>query len=713
MTRITHHASRITHHASRFTHYVSLIIHHDLTLIIIVMTLARLLAIIALRPGGYVAETGPDSAYHFQLGRLAASGAYPFVDYWTEYPPLFPWLSVLAYKLSALMPSWIDQRFWFNLALHGLIVPFDAANTILIFALSRRASGPQVALKSAWLYATLFVPLFVVLGWFESIALFAVLLSLWAVIVNRPVLAGVTLGLGVLVKPYVVLIGAVGLIHIATWRQVATFIGAGALALIIAISPFLVRSPQMLKAHVDTLLTLPGWSSPYALIDGVIQHADPRLADRFDPALASNPIVPSRVPWGLVTLGFGVVYGAVLIRSARYQHARAAVGLAGVTFVMYLLWSKGYSPQWSLHLMAFLCILMPNLRGVLLLLILEALYVIEWPITFILLKADAGYLTALVVVRTLVMVGLGLLFGAMIFVKQEWGWQRLRSASMAGSLAALLAVIGLAIGGLPLYASQRHRAEPMREAIDLIRSTSTPDRAAVLFDRVDTYERLAPYLPGWPTLAGLRIGGVADEWSDARIQSFAAERSELWVVLDFGAEQHRETGDAIDRRLSESLCLVSRQFAGEARVSRYVSVEPTTDLNVSTEFEDNIKLENARISGTAINAGEPICVELEWTATQTPSTEYTVFVHLLDSNNQVIAQSDVSPGSGFAPTTTWFPSQAIVDRHGLIVPATVAPGMYRLTLGLYDLEGTQLPVRSTAGMPATDSFLLGTLEIRK
>ncbi|MGH2592683.1 MAG: hypothetical protein ACRDGG_04150, partial [Anaerolineae bacterium] len=407
------------------------------------------------------------------------------------------------------------------------------------------------------------------------------------------------------------------------------------------------------------------------------------------------------------------VYGAVLIRSTRYQHARAAVGLAGVTFVMYLLWSKGYSPQWSLHLMAFLCILMPNLRGVLLLIVLEALYVIEWPITFILLKADAGYLTALVVVRTLVMVGLGLLFGAMIFVKQEWGWQRLRSASMAGSLAALLAVIGLAIGGLPLYASQRNRAEPMRDAIDLIRSTSTPDRAAVLFDRVDTYERLAPYLPGWPTLAGLRIGGAADEWSDARLQSFAAERSELWVVIDFGAEQHRQTGDAIDRRLSESLCLVSRQFAGAARVSRYVSVEPTTDLNVSTEFEDNIKLENVRTSSTAVGPGEPICVELEWMAAQTPSTDYIVFVHLLDSNNQVVAQSDVSPGSGFAPTTAWLPSQAIVDRHGLIVPAAVAPGMYRLTAGLYDLEGTRLPVRSTAGTPATDSFLLGTLEIRK
>ncbi len=702
MIRNTQYAIRITHHVSRIT-------HHDLTLIILVMTLARFLAIVALRPGGYVAETGPDSAYHFQLGRLAAGGAYPFVDYWTEYPPLFPWLSVLAYRLATLLPSWIDQRLWFNLALHSLIVPFDALNAILIYTLSRRVNGAVLALKSTWLYATLFVPAFVVLGWFESIALFAVLLSLWAIVENRPVLAGVTIGLGVLVKPYVALIGAVGLIHIATWQQVAAFVGAGALALLIAVSPFLIGSPQMLKAHVDTLLTLPGWSSPYALIDGVIEHADPALADRFDPALAANPIAPSQVPWGWITLGFGVVYGAVLIRSYRHQHARAAVGLAGVTFVMYLLWSKGYSPQWSLHLMAFLCILMPNLRGVLLLLALEALYVIEWPITFILLNADAGYLIALVIVRMLVMVGLGLLFGALIFVKTEPEWRRLRAASMAGSAAALLAVIGLAIGGLPLYAAQRYQVEPMREAAELIRSSSTPDRAGVLFDRAETYERLAPYLPGWPALAALRVGGIADDWSEARVQSFAAGRSELWHVLNFGAEEHRQTGEAIDRRLSESLCIVGRQFAGTARVSHYVNIKPTIALDASAEFEDNINLWSVRISGTSIRPGEPMCVELAWMATQTPSTDYTVFVHLLDSNGDVVAQSDVWPGSGFAPTTSWTPAQAITDRHGLIVPVTTAPGAYRLTVGLYDLEGTRLPARRPAG----DVALLGTVEIRK
>ena len=692
------------------SHFVSRLTRHDLTLVIPVMTLARLLAIIALRPGGYVAETGPDSAYHFQLGRLAASGAHPFVDYWVEYPPVFPWLSVLAYKIAALLPAWIDQRFWFNFALHALIIPFDALNVILIYALSRKVNGVVWALKSAWLYATLFVPMFVVLGWFESIALCAVLLALWAIVEDRPVLAGVTIGLGVLVKPYVALVGAIGLIYLSTWKRVGKMAAAGALALIVAISPLALTNIQLLKAHIDTLLTLPGWSSPWALIDGVIKHTDPVLADRFDPALAAQAIVPSQVPWALVTLIFGAVYAVILIRAYSRQHARAAVGLTGVTFVMYLLWSKGYSPQWSLHLMAFLCILMPNLRGVLMLLTLEALYVIEWPITFILLKAGAGYLTALIVVRTLVMIGLGLLFGALIFVQRERGWQRLRSASMAGSLVGLLAVAGLSIGGLPLYASQRYQADPMHEAVELIQSTSQPDRAGVLFDGVDTYERLAPFLQGWSSLAALRIGGAAEVWSDARLATFAQEKPELWYVLDFGAQQNLEIGDAIDRRLSDSLCIVSRQFAGNARVSRFVNEGPSIDLNISADFNDAIRLDAGRISAMSVRAGEPVCVELTWRAATTPITDYTAFVHLIDATGSIVTQSDITPGSGYAPTTTtWSANEAVVDRHGLITPMDLAPGTYRLAAGLYNREGTRLLLRNGG----TDSLTLGMLTIQR
>src|SRR5512136_696117 len=374
MTRLTPYASRITHYISRFT-------RHDVAMIMLAMLMMRLLSVMTLRVGGYIAETGPDSAYHFQLGRLAAGGAYPFVNYWVEYPPFFPWLSVLAYRLSALMPSWIDQRFWFNLALHGLIIPFDLANVALIYQLSKRVNGEGLAIKSAWLYAVLFVPMFVVLGWFESIALFFLLLALWAMLTNRPILAGFAIGLGILVKPYVALIGAVALLiylrkNKRSLIQLSKLIIAGAVTLLLGLLPFLIAAPQMVKAHLNTLLTLPGWSSPYALIDGVIKHVDPKVADRFDVALAASPIVPSRIPWGIVTLAFGAAYLVILWQAMKRvaflraqpakqspqanataspatglpaltpPAARASIGLAALTFIVYLLWSKGFSPQW-------------------------------------------------------------------------------------------------------------------------------------------------------------------------------------------------------------------------------------------------------------------------------------------------------------------------------------------------------------------------------
>jgi hypothetical protein len=272
-------------------------------------------------------------------------------------------------------------------------------------------------------------------------------------------------------------------------------------------------------------------------------------------------------------------------------------------------------------------------------------------------------------------------------------------------------VIALAVGGLPVYAAQRYQAEPLREAVELIRSTSTPDRAGVLFDRVDTYERLAPYLPGWPMLAALRIGGAADAWSDARVDAFARERSELWYVLDYGATQQRATGDAIDRRLNASLCVVGRQFAGAARLTHYVSPRPAIHLNVLAEFEDGIRLDSVRVSDMAIRAGESICVELIWMAERIPSTDYTVFVHLLDADGQIVAQSDLPPGNGFAPTTTWQPAQSVVDRRGLVAPTSTAPGIYRVVAGLYDRQGTRLPaVRSGATTPA-DAVVLSEIEI--
>jgi len=466
----------------------------------------------------------------------------------------------------------------------------------------------------------------------------------------------------------------------------------------------------------------------------VIKHVDPKVADRFDVALAASPLVPSQIPWGIVTLAFGVIYLVILWQAIKRSNsvskqmtnhapekasgisedavrraiARAAIGLAALTSIFYLLWSKGFSPQWLLYLIAFLCVLLPTFLGTVLIALLEALYVIEWPLTFILLNADPHYLTALVIIRTAYIVGLALFFGAAIFTDDDSPhWETAKCWAKLGSIAAMVSMMVLAMAALPLYAVQRYQADPMRQAADLIKDHSTPDRANVLFDRVDSYERLTPFLPGWPSIAALQLGGKADEWSAQKVQSFSTDKPELWYVLDYGADQKKDQRQAIDRHLSDALCKVSQEFAGSAQVSHFVNAQPNRDLTTTAAFENGLQLDRARVSNTELKPGDPICLELQWGTTSQLPTNYTVFVHVLDQNGQPVAQSDLQPGGGYAPTSGWPIGQPITDRHGLVLPPTLAPGTYQIVIGLYGSDGVRL--KSSIG---EDAIALGTVAIQ-
>lgn len=79
------------------------------------------------------------------------------------------------------------------------------------------------------------------------------------------------------------------------------------------------------------------------------------------------------------------------------------------------------------------------------------------------------------------------------------------------------------------------------------------------------------------------------------------------------------------------------------------------------------------------DAGE-ISAEIVWQARQQTDTHYRVFVHLIDANDNILAQSDADPANWTLPTTGWLPGEYIRDVHTL--PAPDQP--YRLRIGLYD-----------------------------
>jgi 4-amino-4-deoxy-L-arabinose transferase-like glycosyltransferase len=115
-------------------------------------------------------------------------------------------------------------------------------------------------------------------------------------------------------------------------------------------------------------------------------------------------------------------------------------------------------------------------------------------------------------------------------------------------------------------------------------------------------------------------------------------------------------------------------------------------------FADVIQLAGADL----VRAGDAITVTLGWQALDAPPTALTAFVHLLGPDGALVAQSDATPGGGYA-TTQWAPGEAVVDVHRLPLPPALAPGSYRLVAGLYDpVTGQRAPVVDAGGAAYPD-----------
>ena len=74
---------------------------------------------------------------------------------------------------------------------------------------------------------------------------------------------------------------------------------------------------------------------------------------------------------------------------------------------------------------------------------------------------------------------------------------------------------------------------------------------------------------------------------------------------------------------------------------------------------------------------------LIWQANNETATSYRVFVHLINENGEIVAQSDGEPANWTRPTTGWLASEIIIDEHNFSVEELPA-GTYQLNIGLYD-----------------------------
>jgi hypothetical protein len=105
--------------------------------------------------------------------------------------------------------------------------------------------------------------------------------------------------------------------------------------------------------------------------------------------------------------------------------------------------------------------------------------------------------------------------------------------------------------------------------------------------------------------------------------------------------------------------------------------------------------------------GQAISVTLVWQSLQETDQDFKVFVHLLDADGRLVAQSDSMPANWTRPTAGWQAGEFVADVHTLDLKSDVPPGEYRLAAGMYAANTGQRLTVASGG----DRIELGVIQI--
>ena len=342
--------------------------------------------------------------------QLAATGR-PFLDLWLEFPPLFPVLSRGIY----LMVGGREHSYIY--ALIVIFSIFQAANIFFFQKIASNINTGKEAINRTFVYAFFLIGLFYGWAYFDSLAVFFLLLGIYLIIINKSRSAGLLIGVGGLIKWFPLLILP------AAWKWLGT--KKALMAVVIALVVIGIGwgllfgiSPEFTKASLIAQGAKGSWETVWALIDGNLSTGNfsPEI-NRAIPASASistgnPPVIPS---W-LSLLAIGGV-GFLVFWKSTIDSTVKLVGFSGFTLIMFFLWSPGYSPQWTLYLLPLVILCFDNNRSRLLALVLVLINLLEWPI--LLSRGWFQFLDEVVLLRTAIFFLLALLFGRVALHKNE------------------------------------------------------------------------------------------------------------------------------------------------------------------------------------------------------------------------------------------------------------------------------------------------------
>lgn len=131
--------------------------------------------------------------------------------------------------------------------------------------------------------------------------------------------------------------------------------------------------------------------------------------------------------------------------------------------------------------------------------------------------------------------------------------------------------------------------------------------------------------------------------------------------------------------LAAPFSLIAPTYAQPVRVSESSVPNPT-----HITFEERAELVGYALPRRVAAPGEELPLTLYWRGLQKMDEDYSVYIHLYDSDGNKVGQWDAFPGGGVYPTRLWQPGEIIVDNYQIpITPTTKRPSVGRVEAGLY------------------------------
>lgn len=361
------------------------------------LAVARLLLLLSMPLEGL---HGYGDFVHFF--NMASLPGWPYFNYWTEFPPLFSLLSALLVRLAG------GQQHVYDYLLFFLLTLADCGNLYLFTRLSARLWALPAGLVRSGLYVLVLSSLAYSWWYFDSLAVFFMLLGIVLLLERRELSAGLAIGAGILTKLFP------GLALLLAWRRVSfrrlVLLGAAALLPVVLVWGSLwLLSPRFSLASLQSQASKGSWETVWALLDG--NYMTGNFGDeviRLDPAAATRPVgnPPLISPWLRLLVFGGLGLGAIW--RIKPQTDRQSLAILGFGWALFLLWSPGWSPQWVLFLIPLVLLVLPQRMALLFGLMLVLVNLLEWPILL-----SRGFFWALpltIGVRTLLLLLLAVSF---------------------------------------------------------------------------------------------------------------------------------------------------------------------------------------------------------------------------------------------------------------------------------------------------------------